>query len=228
MNQTIKKIFLTFMLCATLILSLPTSGYCQVVSLQANLANSPEQALQTPAGKFIQDLGNHAIAIIADKSLSQDQRANKYHAILNNAFDMKTIAHFVIGRAYDSSTPEQQQEYMKLFEQLVVKIYGDRLSFYSGEKFRVTSVRQENDKDIIVSSEVDHSGGTQPTNIDWRVRQDNGKLSIIDVIIAGVSQSVTQRQEYASVVQRDGGKIDSLLDLMRQQVQGTPTSRQGQ
>ena len=44
------------------------------------------------------------------------------------------------------------------------------------------------------------------------------KIGIIDVVVEGVSMSLTQRQEYSSVIQRNGGDITSLLDLMRQRV----------
>jgi len=42
---------------------------------------------------------------------------------------------------------------------------------------------------------------------------------IIDVIVEGVSMSVTQRQEYASVIQRNGGDIEALLKVMRERVE---------
>ncbi len=185
----------------------------------ASVANTPDEAVKVPAGKFVQSLGDHAIAQITNKSLSQDQRTEKYRDLLRDSFDIKTIGHFVIGRAYNAASPEQQQEYLGLFEKLVVKTYGDRLNLYSGESFRVKSVRPESDKDSIVSSEITHSDGSEPAKVDWRVRQVNGKMAIIDVVVEGVSQSVTQRDEYASIIQRDGGKLDGLLDLMRKQVQ---------
>jgi phospholipid transport system substrate-binding protein len=108
---------------------------------------------------------------------------------------------------------------MKLFEQIVLKTYGDRLNFYSGENFRVKGVRQESEKDSIVSSEITHPDGSPATKIDWRVRNQNGKMAVIDVVVEGVSQSVTQRDEYSSIIQRDGGKMDGLIVLMRKQAQ---------
>ena len=197
--------------------ALPALSFAE--NAPAPSAATPQQALQTPAGKFIQDLGNNAISIIADKNLSAEQHTNKYRQILNDAFDIKTIGHFVIGRAWDQATPDQQQEYMKLFEAIVLKMYSDRLNFYNGENFRVKAVRPESEKDTIVNSEITHPDGSEPTSIDWRVRQTDGKLAIVDVVIEGVSQSVTQRQEYSSIIQRDGGKIDGLLVLMRQRLQ---------
>jgi phospholipid transport system substrate-binding protein len=183
------------------------------------------QAIKTPAGGFIQSLGDRAISIIANKNLSTTKRDDQFRQILQDSFDLMTIGRFVIGRTWNTATPEQQQEYMKLFEALVIKSYGDRLTLYTGEGFTVVSSRPESDKDFIVNSQITHPDGSQPTQIDWRVRQRNGKLGVIDVVVEGVSLSVTQRQEYASVVQRSGGKIDGLLEQMRQQL-NTPDAAQ--
>jgi phospholipid transport system substrate-binding protein len=222
MHKILKTTCLVLALPLITGIATPVSCWAQSAP-QVTSTAKPDQALQVPAGKFIQDLGDQTISVIADKSISQEQRTKKYEDLLRSAFDLQTIGHFVIGRAWNTATPEQQQEYMKLFEQLVIKIYGDRLNFYSGESFHVKSVHQE-DKDIVVGSEIDHPGGAQPTLVDWRVRQNGSKLAIVDVIIAGVSQSVTQRQEYSSIIQRDGGKIDGLLDVMRQRVQEPSSS----
>jgi phospholipid transport system substrate-binding protein len=177
-----------------------------------------DQAIKTPAGKFVQDLGDHAIAIIADPAVTHDKRAEKFRQILRESFDLPTIGRFVIGRTWNAATDAQQKEYMRLFEELVVKTYGSRMELYTGEGFSVIGVRPESEKDTIVTSNITHPDGSEPTEIDWRVRLRDGKLGVIDVVVEGVSLSVTQRQEYASVIQRNGGQIDGLLDLMRQQL----------
>jgi len=74
--------------------------------------------------------------------------------------------------------------------------------------------------DTTVLSQITHPDGSQPTAIDWRVRQKDGKMGVIDVVVEGVSLSVTQKQEYASVIQNNGGHIDGLLQSMRQQLKG--------
>jgi phospholipid transport system substrate-binding protein len=176
------------------------------------------EAIKVPTGKFVQTLGDNAITILADKTITTEQRSDKFRQILRDSFDLMTIGRFVIGRSWNSATEDQQKEYMKLFEELVVRTYGDRMSLYTGEGFEVVSSRPESEKDTIVTSHITHPDGSQPTVIDWRLRQRNGKIGIIDVVVEGVSLSVTQRQEYASVIQRSGGKIDGLLDLMRQQI----------
>jgi phospholipid transport system substrate-binding protein len=190
-------------------------------------AVTAEASLATPQGKFIQDLGDKALAILSDKKLSAEQRDQKFRDMLHKTFDLATIGRFVIGRTWLAASQDQQQEYMKLFEQLVVKTYSDRFAFYTGEGFKVRVVRPEGERDVVVSSDITHPDGSPPTVVDWRVREKNGKIGIIDVVVEGVSMSVTQRQEYASVIDRNGGDINGLLNVMRQhlQDQGKPAGR---
>jgi phospholipid transport system substrate-binding protein len=59
--------------------------------------------------------------------------------------------------------------------------------------------------------------GQAPLQVDWRLRaQDDGRLVVIDVIVAGVSLIVTQRSEFSTVIERQG--FDGLLAELRQRV----------
>ncbi len=170
------------------------------------------------ASKMIQSLGNTAIAAAIDKNLSDQQKRAKYAELLRTSFDVPTVGHFVLGRNWNTLSPDKQQEFLKLFESVIVKIYSDRINFYSGEGFHIKGERPESDRDTIVNSEITHPDGSKPTTVDWRVRSVDGKFLIVDVSIEGVSQSVTQRQEYSSILEQSGGNIDPLLDRMRQQL----------
>jgi phospholipid transport system substrate-binding protein len=200
----------------------------QVLLVPVCAAMTPEQAQQTPDGKFIQDLGNKAINVTVDKSLTPTQLDAKYDELLNGAFDMQTIGEFVIGRVWLRITPEQKQEYLNLFQKLVLKIYGGRMHFYSGEGFHVTDIRPQSTADTVVNTEIIHSDGSAPTPIDWTVRDANGKLAILDVSVDGVSQSVTERDEFADILARNGENFDALLNVIRQKVRPGSDDNAGQ
>jgi phospholipid transport system substrate-binding protein len=60
--------------------------------------------------------------------------------------------------------------------------------------------------------------GAENIRVDWRLRADNSDFRILDVIVEGLSMAVTQRDEFASVIQSKGGKVAGLLDVLRQKV----------
>jgi len=102
------------------------------------------------------------------------------------------------------------------FEDYVVFMYTARLSNL-GDEMKVRGSRRDGDGDgAIFSTDMISAGSTAPVKIDWRLVGDNGSDKIRDVIVEGVSMAVTQRSEFASVVQRNGNQLRGLLALMRE------------
>ncbi len=185
------------------------------------MAEQPAEVPQQQAGELIRKLGDRAIAILADKATSTESKKRLFQNLMHESFDLHTIGRFVLGRnAWHGATPEQKSEYMRLFEKLVIKIYSDRFALYSGQRFKVIESRPEGERDtMVVSQIVQPYEQAQPIFVDWRVRNFEGRMGIIDVVVEGISMSVTQRQEYGAVIQRNDGDIDELLRLMRDQLE---------
>jgi phospholipid transport system substrate-binding protein len=126
----------------------------------------------------------------------------------------------VLGRYRRTATDAQKVEFERLFEAMMVRTYANRFTQYKGEPFVVTASREEGENHAMVTTTLVQSGGVaEPIKIDWRVLKPEGNLKIVDVVIEGVSMSVTQQQEFGSVIQRNGGQIDGLLATMRERVQ---------
>ena len=93
---------------------------------------------------------------------------------------------------------------------MVVGVYSERFGEYADEQFIVTSSLYNGKKDSVVSSYILNKSGSK-IDVDWRVRLKNNKYRVVDVVVAGVSMAVTQRAEFAAIIDRGGGKVDSLL-----------------
>ena len=195
-------------------------GYLLLVALVAVAAPRPASAqdLAKDAGTFVQSLGDQAIQVITDKGLSPADREKKFHQIFVDHFDVPAIGRFVLGRYWRTASDAQKTEFLKLFEDMIVKTYNNRFTEYKGEQFVVTGSRADGDS-AMVTTNVTRPGNNQPVKVDWRVLKPQGQLKIVDVVIEGVSMSVTQQQEFGSVIQRNGGQIDGLLATMRERVQ---------
>ncbi len=57
-----------------------------------------------------------------------------------------------------------------------------------------------------------------PILIDWKIFEKNGQLKIYDVILEGISMGITQRSEFASVIQKAGGSIASLNQALEKKL----------
>jgi phospholipid transport system substrate-binding protein len=71
--------------------------------------------------------------------------------------------------------------------------------------------------DVIVTSEIVRPQGP-PIAIDWRLVVGDGRYKISDVSIDGVSIALTQRSEFAAIIQRNGGQVAGLLATMREAI----------
>lgn len=167
------------------------------------------------AQHFIENMGERALSFLSDESLSESAKQKQFHDLLEDSFDMNTIARFALGRHWRPATNEQKKEYLDLFKEMIIKVYSSRFDEYQGQDFDVRQYRAESDKDAIVSSFIVPESGPE-IQIDWRVRYKSGRYKVIDVIVEGVSMSVTQRSDFSSVIQRGGGKIDVLLEHLRE------------
>jgi len=190
-----------------------------VFSVFAGPALLRAETNEKEAKAFIEGLAEEAIDALTDPNASRDQRKQRAQHLLDDNFALQTIGRFVLGRYWRVASPVQQAEYLKLFEQLIIVTYVDRFSQYSGEKLSVTGATQTGGKgDVIVFSEISRPGGG-PVEVGWRVRSRDGKMQIVDVYVERVSMGITQRDEFASIIQNSGGKVSSLLEEMRKRVQ---------
>lgn len=184
---------------------------------QASDSTSPERA-----ARFIDGIGSRAIKALADPSSAQADKEAKVRALLSEGLDLTTIGRFALGRSWQVVTNAQRDEYSKLFHEYVLNTYSRRLAAYSGETFKVMGAQPIADTDAIVMTTIERLNGP-PVSAGWRVRAEDAGYKVVDVVVEGVSMALTQRQEFASVVQNKGfdGLLDSLRSLNRQFATGT-------
>jgi len=187
-----------------------------------SLAASPN-AIAADANVFMSELWTRAVEVL-DKKAPLTERLTRFRQLFHADFDGPGIARFVLCRYWRTASEQEQQEYMKLFEDYVIFVYGTRLSHFNGETFKVRGSRTD-ESGTVVSTDIISPSGEPPIKVDWRLVADKGAFKINDVIIEGISMMVTQRSEFASIIQRHGGQVGGLLALMREKT-NTATAAQ--
>jgi phospholipid transport system substrate-binding protein len=186
--------------------------------LLAPLAVSPALAAIdiNRASAFINSTGQELVGAI---NARQDvaTRRQRVAQVLGKAVDVQGVGRFILGRWWRTATPAEQQEYMKLFEETLIRNLSARFGEYEGVRFSLGRSQQRTEDDALVNTIIERPGNPA-FSLDWRVGEVNGQPQIVDVIAEGTSLRLTQRSEYSAVISRNGGKISALLDAMRGQV----------
>jgi phospholipid transport system substrate-binding protein len=193
------------LLAVSLLSGLPAAG---------SLANT---RAARDAGTFVAQLAQDAINKLGTPDLGEEQRIERVRALFAEGFDIPLIARFVLGRYWRMATDAERTEYLNLFRELVVQTYARRFHEFVSARLRVLSVSRPNeDNDVVVAVEMQVQG-KPPVRMDTRVRQGTG-YKIVDISIEGISMALTQRDEFASVIQRGGGRVEALLASMREKL----------
>jgi len=164
---------------------------------------------------FVGDIGTEGIQTLGP-NVPLAERTARFDKLFESDFDVPGIGRFVIGRYWHELNPDQQQEFLQLFKQYTVASYAAKLGEYGGARLNVTGV-QNDGAETVVASEVERSNG-QPVKIDWHLIDAGGQLKVSDVYVNGVSMKVTQRDEFASIIQNNGGRPEALLAVLREQL----------
>ena len=167
---------------------------------------------------FIQKLADTAITTVADKQLAETERDERFRKLFVSSFDLPAIGKSVLARYWKVATPDQQTEFLKLYEDQMVLTWAKRFKDYSGEKLQIDASNKEDDHNWLVDSQILREKGPG-IPVQWRLHDmPDGSLRITDIIVEGVSMAITQRQDFSSTLQSIGGKIDALLSAMRTKI----------
>lgn len=203
MNAMNRRLLLSTPLIAAGLVALPRAGRAQV---------DPASA-----AAFIQGAGNELVAAINDPRLDLTRRRDRVAATLRRTIDVEGTGRFILGRYARQASPAELAEYNRLFDDIIVRNLSARFGEYRGVKFSLGRSQQRTEEDVLVNTIVERPN-TPAFSLDWRVSEVGGHPRVVDVIAEGTSLRLTTRSEYSAVIQRNGGRVASLLDAMRNQI----------
>jgi phospholipid transport system substrate-binding protein len=174
----------------------------------------PRAAAQADAVAFIDQLGVQAIQVLGP-DVTMARRVQRFRELFSADFDLPGIAQFTLGRYWRTTTPDQQQQFLSLLREYLAQAYAGRLAQYGGEKFAAISAQPQG-AETVVFSEITRNDGSK-IKVEWHLINSGG-WKITDAYVAGVSMKITQRDEFASVIQQGGGQVSYLIDRLRQKV----------
>jgi len=166
--------------------------------------------------QFIQEIVDEAKKVLIDTN-SKEFKTKKLSEMALKTVDIKGVGYYSLGNYRKKLNEEQMDEYLILFEKYFLKSFTSRLTDYSDPKIDVLSAEVLNAKYTIVKSLLLATDKKPEVKIEWRVYTKNPDKPLIrDLIIEGLSLARTQKEEFASVIESNGGDVTKLFITLKE------------
>jgi phospholipid transport system substrate-binding protein len=145
-----------------------------------------------------------------------DRGRAELRRVAGSLFDFDEMARRTLTRHWPERTTEEQNEFIRLFADLLERAYLPRIEEYSGES--IVYVAESIDGGYAtVRSRVISRRRTE-TSLDYRLHLRDGRWRVYDILIDHVSFVATYRAEFNRIIQLTS--YDALVDTLRKRAIG--------
>ncbi|HEY1232933.1 MAG TPA: ABC transporter substrate-binding protein [Candidatus Binatia bacterium] len=167
------------------------------------------------AREQVQSAIEKATAILNDPSLKSDAKKNerieRLRQVIFPKFDFAEMAKRSLGAHWQRRTPSEQQEFVKLFQEMIENSYMSNIDAYNGEKVNIVGEKQEKDFAQVNTKIVNNKG--EEFSVDYRLLLSGGDWKVYDVVIENISVVNNYRSQFNRVIAKTS--FEDLLQKLR-------------
>jgi phospholipid transport system substrate-binding protein len=192
-----------------------------LTSVSLARAGAPTDALKQTVDQVVKILSDPALR---DKP---DARRAEVRKAAESIFDYPDTARRALGPHWNARTPQQQEEFVKLFADVLDRSYVSKIELYQGERVKYVGETLDGEeavvKTLIATKKGAEKGADMP--IDYRMHIKNGRWLVYDVIIEGVSLVSNYRTQFNKIVHTES--YDALVQRLRAKDTPEPAASPG-
>lgn len=159
---------------------------------------------------------DRVVKILSDPKLKADAKKDERRKLLRQAifsrFDFREMAKRSLGAQWRRLTPEEQDEFVQLFTDLLEKAYLDRIESYSDEKFVYMGQNIDQGYAEVYSKVLTSKG--EEFKIDYRLHRGGEEWRIHDIIVENISLVNNYRSQFNRIIANSS--YEELLRRMKE------------
>ena len=166
----------------------------------------------------VKGAADRAVQVLKDpKLLSKDkrkERVDRIKEILEPIFDFEEMAKRSLGPHWRRRTPAEQQEFVKIFQEFIERVYSDKIDLYEGEKFVFGKETIDQDFAQVDSNVINAKG--ESFSIVYRLRRADGKWKVYDAVVENISFINNYRSQFDRVI--NSSSYEELVKKLREKI----------
>ena len=155
------------------------------------------------------------------KGMERDAKLTEISNIVNEVFDWQELSRRTLGREWKKFSPDQQKEFVTLFEKLLEGVYADRILAYTSEKIEFGKETELKKGMVEVESYI-ITTDNKKVPLFYRMTNKSDQWRVYDVVIEGVSMVKNYRGQFRQILSNK--KPEDLLQTLREKVKEKPAS----
>ncbi|KMQ81211.1 putative ABC transporter, auxiliary component YrbC [Candidatus Burkholderia pumila] len=200
-----KKLFLLPILAMFL-------AFCGSAQAQSVDTSNPDTLIKTVTQQVLDQ-------IKSDKSIQQGD-INEITKLVNEKVlpytDFIRTTRLVMGRSWNSATPEQQKQIVEQFKMLLIRTYSGALAQVRNQTIQYKPFRASlDDTDVVVRSVVMNNGS--PVELDYRLYKTAQGWRVYDINVLGAWLIQAYQQQFNEQIQQHG--VNGLVQFLTQRNQ---------
>ncbi|NOY54285.1 MAG: ABC transporter substrate-binding protein [Deltaproteobacteria bacterium] len=141
------------------------------------------------------------IGILKQKDLDRDVRRAALRKVIRKRFDFHSMSQRTLAMNWRKATPGQQEQFVKLFTELLEATYIGRIETYHNERVVYDKERIRKKKAIVETHIITPS---VKIPITYRLHLRGGQWRVYDVVVEEVSLIRNFRSSYRDIVKQEG------------------------
>ena len=174
------------------------------------VASGAKETVQTEVNKIVTTIGTPGF-----KDQPRDKQITGVRQIINSIFDYSELSKRTLGRGWKKFSPEQKEEFIALFSELLENTYADRILAYTDEKINFgDEIALKKNRVEVKSTIITKANKSVPLN--YRMIQKNGNWRVYDVVIEGISLVQNYRSQFREILAKKTPQ--DLIDTLKEKV----------
>lgn len=188
-----------------------------VFTFVLSLASLPRAQAAAPVD-LVRTTVDRAMLILKDPKLGspdrKQERVDRLREALNAIFDYEEMAKRALGPHWRQRTAAEREEFVKLFQDFLERVYSEKMFLYAGEKVRFGREVIDNEFAQVESKIIQLKG--EEIAVIYKLRQVNGQWKVYDAIVENISIVNNYRSQFDRVI--SSSSYEELVKRLREKV----------
>lgn len=139
--------------------------------------------------------------LVEQKTAQSENLVEQVMAIAQSSFDFREMSKRALGKQWRKLSPQQQDEFVELFTQLLQHVYVSQVDQYSGQTIEFTGQRIRGKRAEVQTNVIDRQ---LQIPVSYIMLLKGEQWMIYDVMIEGVSLIRNYLEQFREIIRKDG------------------------